>query len=343
MRASSVILSGRQSMAQDMRWGQESVIDDGGTPSFCAEICPRAVRLVVVMPPAFVSSFFHQLMPAAALRQPEPDSPAYWEEVTQLAGAIPRSLDVDSQAFAYFKDQIPCLGLPAQKFLEGREVAMFALAFLRPRYRMFERYPDSVREDVQGLVLGMNDKLHSRPDVAQIALNILLFALANWELQERLELARHSLRLPCYLAELSSVGNGLLVASLQCNEAWRRKFYHAWLPRRIRPLSFDEFNAKTRVVRDDPVMAITLLQAMPARYPGMAFEREFAQEIYPDRDPPADVGRQALAFACKNVLAIWFMFGWSRARVTRERLVRLAARGWHVSYEEMARVLYMNV
>jgi hypothetical protein len=82
---------------------------------------------------------------------------------------------------------------------------------------------------------------------------------------------------------------------------------------------------------------------MPARYPGMAFEREFAQEIYPDRDPPADVGRQALAFACKNVLAIWFMFGWSRARVTRERLVRLAARGWHVSYEEMARVLYMNV
>ena len=44
-------------------------------------MCPRAVRLLGVMPPEFASCFFVQVMPDFARAKPQRENSAYWLEV----------------------------------------------------------------------------------------------------------------------------------------------------------------------------------------------------------------------------------------------------------------------
>jgi hypothetical protein len=87
-------MSVRTATAMDaMGWGSESIMEPNNTPSFCSEICPRVVRLIVVLPSDFIHVFFHQVLPTAARKPPEPHVAAYWTEVFRLLDAIPQRLD----------------------------------------------------------------------------------------------------------------------------------------------------------------------------------------------------------------------------------------------------------
>jgi len=140
----------------------------------------------------------------------------------------------------------------------------------------------------------------------------------------------------------TNIANGLLVVGAQMRLKTRREFYETRVPKHLRPLSFDEFNKKCALVRDDPLMMMTLLQHMDERYYG-PFEKMFAAYVYDGLAVPKDVGRQALAFGCAQVVAIWLMMGWPRIRVIHRRLHALAAEGRRMHAEELEMIVYHRV
>ena len=199
--ARSVVLYEGDSVVERMAWGRQSVLVTEEA-SFNAEICPRAVRLLIVMPPRFVSCFFTQVMPDAARQKPQRDNADYWAEVAAILASIPDNLEVTSNAFNAMKGMILQLSPAAVEHMRGREAAVFAQSFLN----MPEKYVfvPEVKRDIKPEAMDLLDSMYAyfdkNPNVARLALEALLLALASWELDDRLGLTRDSLCLPVYLA-----------------------------------------------------------------------------------------------------------------------------------------------
>lgn len=363
----SVLCFDQKSALDQMAWGRESVAGNEQA-SFNLDMCPRAVRLLIVAPPQFVTSFFAQILPAAAAAAPHKGDADYWEEVRALAGAIDEDIEIPSQSFRAMRDLAGKLLPAAQQVIRDNEVAMFAHCFLNTpaRHMDLPELNQEVVEDIEELVASMHEYFCANLAVAKRALEALLLALAAWELEDRLRLTSQSLGLGVYLARFSpddaerleydvdkgvklppgvapfNMSDALLLVGAQRITKLRRIFYLKHLMPFMQKITVDEFEERCDIVRRDPLMVVTLLQQLPARYPRMKFEEEFVKAVYPDLPVPEDVGRQALAFGCENLVMIWVIMRWPRMRVIHKRLHALIESKWHVSKKDFARIVYRN-
>ena len=348
MSKSVISLYSGASVLDDVKWEKESHMLEDGSPSISIELSPRVVRLVTVLPECFVPNFFAVTLPTETEKEPKPESRVYWEEVFSLIESLPRDLVVEHVLVQLVATYAVKLCITVQEFIKDRMMAVFLAAFFRPthlglmEWRRVKALDIPAQMDLLKLLCTMNTHLRRGDTLfhSHRVLSIVLFKWAAMEIDERLDHTRDSLMLPSHLSDFG-LGNGLLLIGSMSGPKWRQKFYQHWVRESIRPLSFEEFDHRTAIVRNDPVMFTTLLMQLPPTF-GLPFEDRFAKEIYLDRDEPEDIGRQALAFLYKNVVVVWQMMRWDRSRLVQERLVSLAAKGYNPSAEEFATVVYRN-
>ena len=294
-----------------------------------------------MVPPRRVSPFFHFTCPKEAQSDKHPQ----WDVAYDLIHSFPKQLNIESEVFAQMKAKLlPQLGEAYAPWVEGqREVELFALCFLAPKFRDFRlsrtdrEPPANLKAKVYEMLEYLMRFFEREREVAQLALNALLLALMRYELHNGLGKLRDSMGFSCFV-DHAGVADGVLLAfAMQGKQRVRRAFYETWMP--ARPLLFARLEAATREVREEPMMLAMLIQRFPPRFPNSAFEREFVERVYQGVEPvPLDVGRQALAVCCHGVLEVWRLLSWPALGVVQERLFALG--GWRPDLDEVAGVVY---
>jgi hypothetical protein len=273
------------------------------------------------------------MLPEQVATEDDPDSDAYWRDVSSVIDSIPPRLSVKSESMEQLQQRlIPQLSSEsARDYALSIALRLFIMSLLdAPCERL--GVPDHLNEALDDIVGELGGYFQNKWVVAQRALDALVAALSSWELEDRVNLSILNLRLP-FVPYFYGIGEGLLIVGAFACREFRLNYFQDRLPADFKNLSPIDFSNRCRRLRNNPHLVTSLLKRLP---PKLVLGSAFEKVIFGDRGHP-ESGRMALAYCCKNFTKLWMLMGWPCDWTTQNRLINFAP--WHIKPEDMDDVL----